>query len=414
LNTPRRAAIDRVEVVNLYYEYPDGGIRCAEGLANARVTSLVKVFLTNGQVGIGSAYSHPDLVRIVAEQHLGPLLVGEDPNDVERLWSFMYSLTRWYGRKGAAMSALGAIDVALWDLRGKLADRPVHELLGGRRRTVDTYASALLWQEDVTLVAAEAKTHRAAGFTNMKMRAGRDQAYDERAVAAICDAIAPDGRLAVDGTHNYTAEGAETFGSVLAARHVLWFEEPFPPEEIDSYTALRRRTDVPIAAGENEFGVQGFRELFRAGAIDIAQPDASRAGGITECRRIAQLAEAAGIPIATHTWNDAVAVLANAHLVAASPNGLMVEIDRTGNPFLDLIAREPLEIVDGRLTLPDAAGLGIELDEGFVAAHTVKAGASVADGNYADMVFGRSFLESSAPERARSGAPADDGRPSAR
>jgi D-galactarolactone cycloisomerase len=395
-------AIAAVDVVNLYYEYPDGGIRCAEGLANARLTSLVTVSLSNGLVGLGSAYTHPDLARVIVEQHLGPLLVGEDPNEVEQLWSFMYALTRWYGRKGAAISALGAIDVALWDLRGKLADRPVFELLGGSRPTVDTYASALMWQDDVAQVAVEAKQHRADGFTNMKMRAGRDGAYDEAAVAAVLAAIAPGGRLAVDGTQNFTAERAEAFGSLLASHDALWFEEPFPPEDIDAYVELRERTDVPLAAGENEFGVQGFRELFRAGAIDIAQPDASRAGGITECRRIAQLAEASGIPIATHTWSDAVAVLANAHLVAASANGLMVEIDRTGNPFLEELPRQQLAIADGYLTLPDAPGLGVELDEEFVDAHRVPAGQRIEDGNYADMIFGKAFLGSTAPERARS------------
>ena len=396
------SSIVGVDVVNLHYEYPDGGIRCAEGLANARLTSLVKVSLSNGLVGVGSAYSHPDLVRIIVEEHLAPLLVGEDPTEVERLWNFMYTLTRWYGRKGAAVSALGAVDIALWDLRGKLADRPIFELLGGRRRTVDTYASALLWQDDVAQVAAEARQHRADGFTNMKMRAGRDDAYDRSAVAAIFAAIAPGGRLAVDGTHNYTATRAQAFGALLAEHDALWFEEPFPPEDIDAYVELRKRTDVPLAAGENEFGLQGFRELFRAGAIDIAQPDASRAGGITECRRIAQLAEASGISVATHSWNDAVAVLANAHLVAASPNGLMVEIDRTGNPFLEALSRQPLAISGGRLTLPDGPGLGIELDDAFIEAHVAPPGRRVADGNYADMVFGKAFLSSTAPERARS------------
>jgi D-galactarolactone cycloisomerase len=399
------AEIAEVRVVNLRYEYPDGGIRCAEGLANARLTSLVTVTLGNGLVGVGSAYSHPDLVRIIVEEHLAPLLLGDDPNEVERLWSFMYTLTRWYGRKGAAVSALGAVDIALWDLRGKLADRRVFELLGGHRGQVDAYASGLLWQEDIAMVATEAAQHRAAGFKNMKMRAGRDQTYDEAAVRAICAAIEPGGRLAVDGTHNYTPERAARFGALLARHNALWFEEPFPPEDIDAYVELRKRTDVPLAAGENEFGVQGFRELIRAGAIDIAQPDASRAGGITECRRIAQLAEDASVPIATHTWSDAVAVLANAHLVAAIPNGLMVEIDTTGNPFLEELPRQPIAITNGRLTLPDAPGLGIELDEDFVAAHRVPVGEHVRDGNYADLVFGKAFLESTMPERARANAP---------
>jgi L-alanine-DL-glutamate epimerase-like enolase superfamily enzyme len=240
----------------------------------------------------------------------------------------------------------------------------------------------------------------------MKMRAGRDGDYDQAAVEAIVAAIGPDGRLAVDGTQNYTGASAEAFAGVLARNRVLWFEEPFPPEDIDAYVELRRRIDVPIAAGENEFGVQGFRELLRAGAIDIAQPDAARAGGITECRRIAQLSESSGVPIVTHTWNDAIAVMANAHVVAASPNGLMVEVDRTGNPFLDELTKDPLPMAGGTLTLPDAPGLGIELDDAFIHRHRVRDGQGVADGNYADMVFGRAFLGSTAPERARGSTPA--------
>src|SRR5207244_12190455 len=133
----------------------------------------------------------------------------------------------------------------------------------------------------------------------------------------------------VDGLHRYSLERAEWMGGELAARGVFWFEEPFPPEEIDAYTALRPRIDVPLAAGENDFGVQGFRELIRAGALDIVQPDASRAGGITECLRIGRMAHEAGLSVATHTWSDAVAPVANAHLIAALANGVTAQLDKT-------------------------------------------------------------------------------------
>ena len=138
-------------------------------------------------------------------------------------------------------------------------------------------------------------------------------------------------------------------GGELASRGVFWFEEPFPPEEIDLYTSLRPRIDVPLAAGENDFGVQGFREMIRAGALDIVQPDACRAGGITECVRIAKLAQEAGLTVGTHTWSDAVALVANAHFVASIRNGLTVEVDQTGNPFIDELLAESLTIEDGRI-----------------------------------------------------------------
>jgi len=190
---------------------------------------------------------------------------------------------------------------------------------------------------------------------------------------------------------------------VLADRQVFWFEEPFPPEDIDSYVALRPDLAVPLAAGENDFGVQGFREMLRAGALDIAQPDACRAGGITECWRIGQMAARMNVRIATHTWSDAVALIANAHLVAALPNGITVEVDQTGNPFIDDLLTAPLQIVDGLLQLPDAPGLGIELDPATVARLTMPAGQTMPDDNYSDLVFGKPYF-SIPPAYAPAGA----------
>jgi D-galactarolactone cycloisomerase len=385
-------AIDSVEVINLRFEYPGAGFLCAEGHTNARLTSLVLVGCDDGLVGIGSAYTHPDLLRVIVEQHLAPFLIGADPASTDRLWSEMYGLTRWYGRKGVAMSAIGAIDIALWDIRAKQLGQPLYQVLGGTSPEVDAYASALLWQDDLGELRAEAERHCAAGFATMKMRLGRDPEYDRSAVSAVKSAIGPDRRVAVDGTHQYSLEHATEFAGFLADHDVAWFEEPFPPEEIDLYAALRRAGLIPVAAGENEFGVQGFAELLRCGAVDIAQPDASRTGGITEAVRIAELAAASGTTLITHTWNDAVALLANAHVVAAAATGRMVEVDRTGNPFIDGLGLQPLQFDRGRLLLPDTPGLGIELDPEIVERYRVPPGNGVVDGNYADLVFGRQYL----------------------
>jgi len=182
---------------------------------------------------------------------------------------------------------------------------------------------------------------------------------------------------------------AERMGRVLADHRVFWFEEPFPPEDLDAYVALRPRLTVPLAAGENEFGTQGFREILRAGAIDIAQPDACRTGGITESMRIARMAVEHGVRIAPHTWSDAVALIANAHVVAAIPHGVTVEVDQTGNPSIDELLSEPLRIEDGLLHLPDRPGLGIELNQATVDRLAVPSGQFMLDGNYSDFVFGR-------------------------
>jgi len=396
--------IDKVEVINLRYDYPEGlGIACAEGVTGSRLTSLVVVSTDAGVTGIGSAYSHPDLVRLIVERHLGPHLVGQDPSDVEALWDKMYSLTRWYGRKGAAISALGAVDVALWDIRGKTAGEPVYRLLGGTSPAVATYASGLLWQDDVDAVAEEAANHVRAGFTLMKMRLGRTPEYDQAAVEAVVAAIEGKARVAVDGTHRYSLDEAVDLSAFLAERGVAWFEEPFPPEDLDAYTALRSRVDIPIAAGENEFGLQGFRELIRAGAVDIAQPDVSRAGGITECKRIAELAADNGVDVMTHTWSDVLALVANAHLISASEGGRAVEVDITGTPLMEELVVGGSPVSGGVLKLSDAPGLGVELDTVVVRRLAVPPDEPVRDGNYADLVFGAEPYDV-VPPRARTSA----------
>jgi D-galactarolactone cycloisomerase len=384
--------IDNIEVFNLRYEVPaGGGFSYGGGRLTARVTSIVKVATDDGRIGWGAAYSHPELVRLIVEGHLKPFLLGKDPTDTQALWGRMYRLTRWYGRKGAAMSALGALDTAFWDLRGKAAGKTVSALLGGTETRVPTYASALLWNDDLGALAAEAARYIEQGFRRVKMRLGKNEAYDVAAARAVRRAIGERHELIVDASMRYDLATAIRIGKVLEDLRVYWYEEPFEPEDIDSYVALRKETKLPVAAGENDFGVQGFREMLRAGALDIVQPDACRAGGISEVFAIGQMAQSFGARVATHTWSDAVALVANMHVVAALPNGISVEMDRTGNPLIDDLLVEPLRIEDGRLTLSAAPGLGIDVDEAVLARLAMPVGEPIPDGAYSDMSFGKAF-----------------------
>jgi D-galactarolactone cycloisomerase len=224
------------------------------------------------------------------------------------------------------------------------------------------------------------------------MRLGRSEDYDTEAVRAVRRAIGPEHDVMADASMRYHVELARRIGKVLEENRVFWFEEPFQPEDIDSYVALRGTVGVRLAAGENEFGVQGFRELLRAGAVDIVQPDASRCGGISEVWRVAQLAAARGLEFAPHTWSDAVAVLANAQVVAAMPNGLTVEIDQTGNPMIDDLLIEPLRVQDGLLRLSNHPGLGAELNPAVVERLRLRDPLNIPDGFYSDMVFGAEGL----------------------
>jgi L-alanine-DL-glutamate epimerase-like enolase superfamily enzyme len=379
---------DEIEVVSLRFEYPPGGgFRYAGGSATGRLTTLVRVHARGGRTGIGTAYTNPEVARVVIEEHLAPRLLGTEIDDVAETWRDMMRLVRWYGRGGAAVTALGAIDTALWDLRAQAAGQPLWQYLGADAGVVPAYASGLLWQDDLDLLRQEASRHLDAGFTRVKMRLGRCRDYDVAAFLAVQDTVRDHGEVIVDGSLRFSDADAAWLAGFLGAHQAVWFEEPFEPDNLDSYTALRARGAVPIAAGENETGPRGFAELIRCRAVDVVQPDVSRAGGVTSARHVAGLARDAGLRIATHSWSDAVAVIANAHVVAAIPNGLTVEVDRTGNPFVDDLLTEPLRIAGGRLHLPSAPGLGISLDDAVIARYRLPAG-PVPAGNYSDMVFG--------------------------
>ena len=378
-----------IEVVTIRFEYPPGGgFRYAGGYCTARASSLVLIHTDEGISGLGSVYSHPDLVRVLVAGQLAPMLRGEDPLAVESLWEKNYKLTRWYGRKGAAMSTLGGVDMALWDIRGKVEGKPVCELLGARRARVPAYASALLWRDDPAELGEEAERHLAAGFRAVKTRLGRNYAYDRDGLHCLRDALGADNRLMVDGNARYTLAQAERMAPLYDDAGIFWLEEPFAPEDLDSFAALRPKLRAPLAAGENEFGMQGFCELMDRNVVDVVQPDCCRAGGITECARIARRAAAQGRVVATHTWSDAVALTANLHLLASLDTDVILEIDQTGNALMDDLLTERLTPRDGEVAVPQAPGLGITLDEDAVERCRHPADQLFPEGNYADMIFG--------------------------
>jgi L-alanine-DL-glutamate epimerase-like enolase superfamily enzyme len=378
-----------IEVINLRFEYPpERRFRYAGGVCTGRLTSLVKVHSDEGLVGIGSVYSHPDLVRTIIEDQLRPALVGENALEIEQLWNRCYVLTRWYGRKGAAVSALGGIDIALWDLKGKAVGKRICDMIGPARDQVPAYASGLLWKRDAAELREEAERHLAAGFRGMKMRLGRRPDYDRAGLRCVRDVAGCDVRLMVDGNARYSLDEARAMVPYFRDAGIFWLEEPFAPENPEAFLSLRpEMRGIPLAAGENEFGFQGFSELIDHGVVQIAQPDCCRCGGLTEALRISAHAQERGVRIAPHTWSDAVALTANMHLVSTVPDALTVEVDQTGNPFIDNLLVGGPRIEDGYAVLPEQPGLGIDLDEDVVAKYAVPRGELTPPGNYSDMVF---------------------------
>ncbi len=379
--------ITDVECIHLCFRYESIEGYTPIGTIDGRLSSLVRVHTDGGLSGVGSCYSLPGVVQATVD-HLKPFVVGFDPVETEKHWARLHSVANWYGRKGGAVSALGAIDIALWDLRGKIEGQPVWKLLGGTEGKAPAYASGMMYDEPDAVAAVAARCIE-SGFRRVKTRAGRTWDDDVATVAAIKRAIGKENDLIVDGIWRLDLASAIAFAEVLAEHDVFWFEEPFRVDQIDDFVALRAESTVPLASGENEFSLSGFREHVRFGTVDILQADASRAGGITEVVKVAEMADEAGLGLAPHSWSDAVAIVANAHAVAAAPNGVTCEVDQTGNGLVDELLREPLDIQDGQLDLGDKPGLGIELDETKVEQWRLADPYNVPDGSYSDIIYGR-------------------------
>ena len=306
---------------------------------------------------------------------LAPTLIGLDPLGSEAIWQDIYARLRDHGQKGLAIEGLSGIDIALWDIKGRHFGVPCHRLMGGPLRTeVRAYATGLYRRRQgnpIDYLAKEAAGYAAEGFHAVKLKVGFGIAEDLAAARAVRDAIGPDVGLMVDANHAYDAVAAIRLGRLLEPLDIGWFEEPVPPEDLEGYRAVRAALAIPIAGGECEYTRLGFREVLTRGAMDIIQPDICAAGGLTECRKIADMAAAFGVRYNPHVWGTGIGIAASLQLMAVlpphtphslSPADPVFEFDRTEHPIRQAILREPIEHVRGMLRIPEGPGLGIEID----------------------------------------------------
>ncbi len=339
-------------------------------------TCLVKVTTADGTIGWGEAHAPlgPAATKAVVEDVLAPLLLGRDPLAIERHWDYMYGSQRLRGHvTGYQMEAISGVDIAIWDLAGKLLDVPVYQLLGGPFRTeLPAYASGVPGSTPEER-AQQAAGFVAEGYTAVKASIGRgDVDADLAGLAAIAEAVAGKADLLVDAHGAYASDLAMKVGRRLEHMGVAWFEDPLPPEDIDGYARLAAALDLPVAGGETECTRWQFDARLRAGAFDVILPDVCRAGGISEGRKIADVARLHNVRWAAHvSMGSSVHVAAAAHLAAASPNFLVFEFPSTPNPIGDNLLLAPLHPEGGFLRVPEGPGLGIEFDEEKLAAHVV-------------------------------------------
>ena len=341
---------------------------------SSRTICLVKITAEDGTYGWGEGYGPAHIVKAGIE-FFSPFIMGMNALDNEVIWKHMYLRSLDYARKGVMLAALSAIDIALWDIKGKLLDKPVFTLLGGKKHEhIMPYATGLYFSNDKDLkskLVEEALKYRSEGFHGIKMKVGLGIEKDFEYVSEVREAIGNDVDLMIDSNHAYSLKEAVQLCVRLKDQNIGWFEEPLSPELYDSYRQLRDKTDIPIAGGECEYLRHGFLELFQHHSVDIAQPDICAAGGITEVKKIAAMANTFGVDLVPHSWGTGVALHAAMHLIAnLDPNpGRMyqtapwMELDRTENGLRDILTSYKIVLENGLLKVPDDPGLGVEVDE---------------------------------------------------
>ena len=320
-------------------------------------------------VGLGSGIQDAPEVGVAILEHIKQVIIGRDPLDNERHWHEMWR-PKLVGRRGITTRVISGIDIALWDLKAKVAGMPLYKLLGGFTDSVDTYIAGGYYEEGKGLreLALEMERNIELGATAVKMKVGGVPINEDiERVRTVRDAVGPDVKVMVDANNAYRHYEAIEFARKAEKYDIFWFEEPVEPDDYIGQREITRATGVPVAAGENEYTRYGFRDMINHRAVDILQPDALILGGITDFMKVAALAQANDLDIAPH-GNQYIHI----HLVAAIPNGLTLEYYRDSvDPMHGKIYMDELELKDGRVYAPNRPGLGIEINEKALAEYRV-------------------------------------------
>ncbi|MRI00121.1 mandelate racemase/muconate lactonizing enzyme family protein [Kriegella sp. EG-1] len=335
---------------------------------------IVKITTDEGICGWGEGYGPADVIKSGINL-VKPILIGENPLENETLWFKMYRKTLDFARRGVLVAAISAVDVALWDLKGKILKQPVSVLMGGQhRKRVVPYATGLYFSDGDNLVSklvAEAKTYVEQGFKAIKMKVGLSISKDIILVKSVREAIGNDVNLMIDANHAYSLREATKLSRALEPFNIDWFEEPVSPEFYKHYKELRSKTTIPIAGGECEYLRYGFQTLLENNSVDILQVDICGAGGLSEAKRISTLANTKGVEIIPHVWGTGIAFHAALHFIAnlePIPGRLYapemyIEYDRTENDIRETLTAPSIKMKNGYIDIPQLPGLGIEVDE---------------------------------------------------
>ena len=341
--------------------------------ASSQDVVLVRVITDSGLEGIGEADSSPEVVKAIIDapfSHniacgLREILIGENPLETERLWQKMHRRTLYYGRSSVTVTAMSAVDMALWDLKGKHFGEPIHCLLGGKHHSrIPAYAS-ILFGKDGQETEQIARRWVAAGYRALKFGwepMGPSEKLDLELVAGARRGIGPDNLLLIDAGCVWDARTALSRAQKFAEFNIGWLEEPLRPDDVEGYVWLRDRSPVPIAAGEEECGRQSFRPLIDRRALDVYQVDLSR-NGFTDAAFIRTRVEEIGARLCNHCYTSPVTVAASLHWLSTCRDAFVFEDCVDSSPLRQDLTLEKLNARDGWIDVPDGPGLGINLNE---------------------------------------------------
>lgn len=369
--------IERVDAVTIGRDLEERFAN-AQKWRDSRSYCLVRIEADDGTTGWGECWGPVAGNRELIEEFVAPFLVGRDPHAIEQIHDALSTKLRTAFHSFLPVSVLSGVDIALWDLKGKLMDVPIANLLGGQQReSVSAYATGHFWPDVETFeeisssVVTEATENVDAGFEALKLKIGfgahPDFPYgreeDIELVRAVREAVGDDVTLMVDANQAYDMADARWVGRRLADLDVFFFEEPFPATDIDGYSRLNEAIDVPLAGGESWALEPEFREVLDVGGVDYTQPDIASAGGITSTMRIAAATRQANRRCLPHVFGSAVALAASLQVLAVLPGEPLLEFDRTPNPFREDLPTTPIELEDSRVAIPEGPGIGIDIDQ---------------------------------------------------
>lgn len=347
-----------------------------------RCICVVKVTTSDGQHGWGEGYG-PATILESGIKFLESTVIGENPLENEVIWNKMYRKTLDFARRGVLMASISALDIAIWDLKGKILNLPVSTLLGGAHRDkIQPYATGFYYMDHDNPARdfeKEAKLYLSQGFKAFKMKVGLGIEKDVKYVKLLRELLGPEAKLMVDSNHAYTLREATELSRKIEKYDIGWFEEPISPEFYEQYNELKSKTSIPIAGGECEYTRFGFNQLIKNKSVDILQPDICASGGLTEAKRIGALASANGIDLIPHTWGTSIGIHVALHFISNiesipgrmyQPN-FLIEYDQTENALRENLTFPSIVMKDGMLEVPKRPGLGIDVDEDVLRRYAV-------------------------------------------